>query len=196
MEKGRSPDPVLNALCRRSAGLQLGSGIRWRRRHLETTRNPTDRGSRMATRGELEPGQVVQRSAKQKAAAFVRARAGAARACGLSHADFAEAIHVPTPKCGGPLAVLAPPAGPSQTRSDAETAALLARLASLADPSPVPGSPPSAASDPPAPRLPRALRRRAGRRSALGHLRCPRFFLEIFSGTARLTGAFGDFGLS
>ncbi len=103
MEKGRSPDPILNCQCRRACGLQLASGIRWRRRHLETTRNPTDRGSRLALSGALAPGETVSRSEGQRRSRFLSARAGAARSCGLTHAEFATAISAPVPKASLPV---------------------------------------------------------------------------------------------
>ena len=54
-DKGRSSDPVTNAQLRRAAGLTAAAGISWRRRHIETGRNPTDKGSRIADDGELAP---------------------------------------------------------------------------------------------------------------------------------------------
>jgi len=97
-EKGRATDPVLNAQCRRAAGLQVSAGIRWRRRHVETQRNPTDRGSRLACVGDLPPGSIVRRTPQQRRAAFHAAERASARACGLSHADFAAALSVLVPK--------------------------------------------------------------------------------------------------
>ena len=98
--KGRSSDPVANAQLRRAAGLTAAAGIFWRRRHIETGRNPTDKGSRVADEGELEPGATLRRTPAKRNAAFFAARRGAARACGLPHAAFAfaSALAVPTPK--------------------------------------------------------------------------------------------------
>ena len=56
-DKGRSHDPVLKSLLRRAAGLCVVSGIGWRRPHIETGRNPTDAGSRLADSGLLQPGE-------------------------------------------------------------------------------------------------------------------------------------------
>ena len=84
-EKGRSHDPILNCQCRRAAGLQASSGLRWRRCHVETARNPTDRASRLALAGDLRPGTVVKRSPAQVRAAFMRAERGSAREIGRAH---------------------------------------------------------------------------------------------------------------
>ena len=62
MDKGRAKDPALNAQCRRAAGLMTGAGIRWCRRHVESGRNPTDKGSRLADSGVLQPGEIVRRT--------------------------------------------------------------------------------------------------------------------------------------
>ena len=97
-DKGRSSDPVTNAQLRRAAGLTAAAGISWRRRHIETGRNPTDQGSRIADDGELAPGETLRRTPAQRNAAFFAARRGAARACGLPHAAFAAELTVPTPK--------------------------------------------------------------------------------------------------
>ena len=45
-EKGRSSRPTLNRLCKVSAAIQGGTGIRWRLRHVETKRNVADTPSR------------------------------------------------------------------------------------------------------------------------------------------------------
>ena len=74
-DKGRSHDPVLNAQLRIRAGLCTQSGIDWRRRHVETKRNPTDHGSRLADEGILLPGQVLRRSARHREALVTRADA-------------------------------------------------------------------------------------------------------------------------
>ncbi len=97
-DKGRSKDPALNSLLRRSAGLQLASGISWRRRHVESRRNPTDQGSRVADRGGLAPGELLRRTKPQVRRGYAVARSAAARACGLPHADFAAQMRIPTPK--------------------------------------------------------------------------------------------------
>ena len=88
----------------------MSAGIRWRRRHVETQRNPTDRGSRLACVGDLPPGSIVRRTPQQRRAAFRAAERASARACGLSHADFAAALSVPVPKQvrSGPRGFLEP----------------------------------------------------------------------------------------
>ncbi len=85
-DKGRSKDPALNSLLRRSAGLQLASGISWRRRHVESRRTPTDQGSRVADRGGLAPGELLRRTRPQVRRGYAVARSAAARARGLPHA--------------------------------------------------------------------------------------------------------------
>ena len=45
-EKGRSSCPAPNRLCRSAAATQVGLGIRWRIRHVETKRNAADKPSR------------------------------------------------------------------------------------------------------------------------------------------------------
>ena len=59
-DRGRAADHALNALCRRSASYQLGCGLRWRRRHVDTKENPSDEDSRLADRGGLRPGEVLR----------------------------------------------------------------------------------------------------------------------------------------
>eukprot|EP00438_Fugacium_kawagutii_P005728 Skav230032 [mRNA] locus=scaffold261:318609:321503:- [translate_table: standard] len=46
LDRGRAKDLALLSLCRRSSALQLASGIRWHLRYIETSRNPSDEGSR------------------------------------------------------------------------------------------------------------------------------------------------------
>ena len=45
-EKGRSGRPSMNRLCRVAGAIQAGLGIRWRLRHIETSRNLADEPSR------------------------------------------------------------------------------------------------------------------------------------------------------
>ena len=45
-ERGRSSSHGMNNLCRQAAAYQLGSGVKWRLRHVETLRNPADEDSR------------------------------------------------------------------------------------------------------------------------------------------------------
>ncbi|CAK0868029.1 unnamed protein product, partial [Prorocentrum cordatum] len=56
-EKGRAVDVGLGSVCRRSAAIQVATGIRWRRRYLDTGRNVSDGGSRKALQGLYRPGQ-------------------------------------------------------------------------------------------------------------------------------------------
>ncbi|CAK0861426.1 unnamed protein product [Prorocentrum cordatum] len=56
-EKGRAVDVGLGSVCRRSAAIQVATGIRWRRRYLDTERNISDGGSRKALQGLYRPGQ-------------------------------------------------------------------------------------------------------------------------------------------
>ena len=58
--KGRGHDPALRVYCRRAAALEFACEIQWRQRHLSSEDNPTDRDSRAADRGELEPGVVEE----------------------------------------------------------------------------------------------------------------------------------------
>ena len=69
-ERGRAKDHALNALCRRSAALQLSLNVRRRRRYVETDRNASDGDSRLADRGLLQSGQILsgQRLVAQLAA--------------------------------------------------------------------------------------------------------------------------------
>ena len=41
-ERGNSSSFDLNGVCRAAAAYQFGSGVRWRLRHIETMRNPSD----------------------------------------------------------------------------------------------------------------------------------------------------------
>ena len=53
-ESGRARCHELNTGCRRSFAIQLQTGINWRRRYLESARNPSDCDSRLANkRGAL-----------------------------------------------------------------------------------------------------------------------------------------------
>ena len=45
-EKGRSGSPALNRLCRQAELFQVGLGIQWRLRHIESPRNVSDAPSR------------------------------------------------------------------------------------------------------------------------------------------------------
>ena len=56
-EKGRASDFSLRSLIKRSAAYQLGCGIIWRRRHVDTKRNISDFCSRKADRGVYKPGE-------------------------------------------------------------------------------------------------------------------------------------------
>ena len=75
-EKGRSPDVGLNAHCRRACSLQVASGISWRRRHVETSRNVADRASRYADEGLLHAGQIISPGGRAQARDRRRADAG------------------------------------------------------------------------------------------------------------------------
>lgn len=56
-EKGRAVDAGLGSICRRACAYQVASGIRWRRRHVDTKRNVSDAASRKALRGRYQPGE-------------------------------------------------------------------------------------------------------------------------------------------
>ena len=45
-ERGRSSSSRLNRICQQAAAYQIGTGIRWRLRHIESLRNPADKDSR------------------------------------------------------------------------------------------------------------------------------------------------------
>ena len=80
---GRAKDYALNGHCRRAAGVELLTGMRRRRRYVETGRNPSDGDSRLADAGLLLPGQhfrgaAVQRYIGDRAAAAPRGLRGAA----------------------------------------------------------------------------------------------------------------------
>ena len=45
-ERGRSSSNRLNKICQQACAYQMGTGIRWRLRHVESLRNPADRDSR------------------------------------------------------------------------------------------------------------------------------------------------------
>ena len=183
-DKGRSKDPALNSLLRRSAGLQLASGISWRRRHVESRRNPTDQGSRVADRGGLAPGELLRRTRPQLRRCYAVARSAAARACGLPHAEFAAQMRVPTPK-QQPQSNSSPSSAAPFVPADNPTPRSILTPGDSA----LPGPADDAAWWPP--EMTRTTRRlaRLARRSG-------KFFLEIFSGSARLTGAFRSRGLS
>lgn len=57
-DKGRARHWALRGFCRTSAALQLGTELRWAQPDVETSRNPMDRDSRAADRGEVAPGAV------------------------------------------------------------------------------------------------------------------------------------------
>ena len=59
-EKGRSNSFLLNRVCQQAAAYQFSTGIRWRLRHLETDRNPADRDSRFdKPKGTKKPAMSV-----------------------------------------------------------------------------------------------------------------------------------------
>eukprot|EP00438_Fugacium_kawagutii_P027761 Skav215994 [mRNA] locus=scaffold4693:140018:158914:+ [translate_table: standard] len=45
-DRGRARDYALLSLCRRAAALQIGCGVRWHLRYVESSRNPSDKDSR------------------------------------------------------------------------------------------------------------------------------------------------------
>ena len=45
-ERGRSSSVALNRVCRQASALQFAASLRWRLRHVETARNPSDHDSR------------------------------------------------------------------------------------------------------------------------------------------------------
>jgi hypothetical protein len=55
-EFGRARNHELNALCRRSAVLQMSSNIIWKRRHVISEENAADGDSRLADLGIIKPG--------------------------------------------------------------------------------------------------------------------------------------------
>ena len=46
-DKGRAKDLALLVLCRKAAAIQIGTAIRWHLRYVESARNPSDRDSRV-----------------------------------------------------------------------------------------------------------------------------------------------------
>lgn len=110
-EKGRATDFQLNNLCRVSCGLQAGTGIAWRRRHIETDRNCSDYDSRAADRGELLPGQVEAPAGAARAQGWRRAEAVAAQSeCKRRHAAGVASRLTPPP--GAQLPPPPPPPAP------------------------------------------------------------------------------------
>ena len=59
MERGRATNRALNSLCRQSLSMQVFGDITWRRRHVVSKRNISDADSRRADAGEIGPGEVV-----------------------------------------------------------------------------------------------------------------------------------------
>jgi hypothetical protein len=53
---GRARDAELNVTGRRARAVQVGTQIRWRRRHIDTVRNISDDDRRLADNGALRPG--------------------------------------------------------------------------------------------------------------------------------------------
>ena len=201
-DKGRSSDRAMLALTRRSCALQLATEILWRLRHVESQRNPDDRGSRMADRGLLRPGETLtgpgchlsQMTESRTRGQLARPREG--------RADPMEKVEVELPRFVAPVAVdpleiLGRPPG-----RWAAARAALARSCRSAREEAMPGH------------LSLACRRAAGqaaprRVAVIEHLEPPpqitaadapraerrrplpsrRYFLEVFAGCARLTGA-------
>ena len=56
LTKGRGGNPALLNLCRKAASCQLGAGIRWSVRYIESERNGTDYDSRAGDRGDIMQG--------------------------------------------------------------------------------------------------------------------------------------------
>lgn len=83
-EKGRSGSPALNRLCRHAAALQLGLGILWRLRHIESPRNVSDAPSRW-----FEP----HRKQEQRWIQFPKAKASGSAELQLAKLLCPEATH-------------------------------------------------------------------------------------------------------
>jgi hypothetical protein len=67
-EKGRARNKELNFQCGEICAVQLSVGISWRRRHVETQRNPADLGSQKADAGLLRPGAVERLGGRRRCA--------------------------------------------------------------------------------------------------------------------------------
>lgn len=62
-ERGRSSSNPLNRICQQAAAYVLGTGIRWRIRHIESIRNPADRDSRFHQEKFLQRARPTDRLA-------------------------------------------------------------------------------------------------------------------------------------
>ena len=63
-DRGRARNHALNAVCRRGCPYRLALNVEWRRRYIETSRNPSDWDSRLADRGGLRPGERLRAGVK------------------------------------------------------------------------------------------------------------------------------------
>lgn len=59
-DRGRARDFELQSLVRRACAWQLAADVKWARRYVETSRNPSDWDSRLANRGVLRPGAIFR----------------------------------------------------------------------------------------------------------------------------------------
>ena len=114
-ERGRAKDHGLNAICRRSAAIRLGCGVRWLRRYCDTERNPSDADSRLADRGVLKPGTVL------RGRSLAKAPTSSSDAAAPSHSSCAAKGN-PAPPPPTPVPPAPPRPSPSSPRSHADVA--------------------------------------------------------------------------
>ena len=164
-ERGRACDHALNAVCRRAAALRLACGFQWLRRYCESARNPSDHDSRLADRGGLRAGQTL--------------RGGAA-----SRPPPCKVVALQPPPGRAPTSILAV----TTTARHLPCRSALPPRRRRARPGPhvsIPQAKPGDSSEFPLPPLPPRSRAKT---EAM-------YFLEVFGGCCRLSGAIQAEGL-
>eukprot|EP00959_Pyramimonas_sp_CCMP1952_P072944 1524269-Pyramimonas_sp.AAC.1 len=118
-ERGHACNYALNSCCREAAAWQVAAGVDWRRRCVDTDRNPSDKDSRLGDRGKLAPGDTftLHGPARQ------RARRRADAVSNLLQRDLVSAARAAvapsTPERGLAAAELRCGAGPEAARPSA-----------------------------------------------------------------------------
>ncbi len=183
-EKGRAVDRALCSITAHSAAYQIGCGLRWRRRFVDTLRNISDEGSRRAQRGFYAPGQRRVGTA---------ARLGRPAPARRSPEGLAAAIPPSRPRRSGRACRELPPC-PVVTH--VQHCARGPWLADRTAPT-LRSSPAARAAKRVSVRICPVGVRLSGRESwKLAWPAGRRCFIEIFAGCARLSGAVADAGVN
>ena len=191
-EKGRARCEDLLAQCRTAAAYLIGAQIRWHHRHVESERNVTDFDSRAADRGEIARGHTQSvYGSLQSILSKSQARGRNALPHGAERPPPAAPVPVPPPS--EPTASLPPKRkSPAPGTSSSRSTSILLKRDSLPAHEHVR---PSLAAPPGLEHLRPLVPVLAHDHSRPERVRT-RYFLEIFSGCGRLSGALVERGLA